>query len=124
MQIPVLVEKVEGNGYRAREVWPLSEGGFFAAEGATREEALDKLRELIQSRLPDGAELTNLDLGAAAEIQALRKEISNLREQINSMTTNPWERIQGIFKDDPMFDEWQAAIAEYRRQVDEDPNIR
>lgn len=120
----MLVEKVEGNGYRAREVWPLSQGGFFSAEGATREEALDKLRELIRSRLPNGAELANLDIGTTAEVQSLRQEVATLRDQIQKITANPWEKIQGIFKDDPMFDEWQAAIAEYRRQVDEDPNIR
>jgi hypothetical protein len=28
-----------------------------------------------------------------------------------------------MFKDDPWFDEWQQAIAEYRQQVEEDPNI-
>ena len=28
----------------------------------------------------------------------------------------------GMFKDDPLFDDWQKAIAEYRRQVDNDPD--
>jgi hypothetical protein len=33
-------------------------------------------------------------------------------------TDNPWIRIEGVYQDDPLFDEWQAAIAEYRRQAD------
>jgi hypothetical protein len=27
----------------------------------------------------------------------------------------------GMFKDNPLFDAWQQAIADYRRQVDEEP---
>ncbi len=40
MQIPVLVERVKGNGYRARGVEPFA----VSAKGSTREEALAKLR--------------------------------------------------------------------------------
>jgi hypothetical protein len=29
----------------------------------------------------------------------------------------------GIFKDDPLFDEWQEAIAQRRRQIEDDPEI-
>jgi len=31
---------------------------------------------------------------------------------------NPWLSGAGMFRDDPLFDEWQRAIAEYRREVD------
>jgi hypothetical protein len=31
---------------------------------------------------------------------------------------NPWLSGAGMFRDDPLFDEWQRAIAEYRRNVD------
>jgi hypothetical protein len=34
---------------------------------------------------------------------------------------NPWVRGAGMFRDDPLFDQWQAAIAESRREVDQDP---
>jgi hypothetical protein len=37
-------------------------------------------------------------------------------------TPNPWVQGAGMFRDDPLFDQWQAAIAEYRREVDEDPD--
>src|SRR5690242_7695159 len=98
MQIPVLIERVEGNGYRARGGEPFA----LTAEGATREEALQRLREVIKSRLAD-AECVSVEVPT---------------------TDNPWLRLEGVYKDDPLFDEWQAAIAEYRRQVDLDPDAR
>jgi hypothetical protein len=96
MQIPVLVERVKGNGYRARGKEPFA----VSARGATREEALAKLRAKIQARLKNGTEIVGLEVGPQP---------------------HPWMEFAGMFKDDPMFDDWQKAIAEYRRQVDNDP---
>src|SRR5580700_1133680 len=31
-------------------------------------------------------------------------------------STNPWLEGAGMFRDDPLFDDWQQAIAEYRRE--------
>ncbi len=100
MQIPILIEPVAGRGFRSRggELFALS------AEGATRAEVLAKLYEQLQVRLRDGAELLSLD---AAEPAAL----------------SPWVECAGMFKDDPYFDEWQQAIAENRRKIDENPEI-
>src|SRR5690348_5928209 len=47
MRISVLIEPVPGNGYRARGGEPLG----LIAEGATRDKALQKLRELIDERV-------------------------------------------------------------------------
>jgi predicted RNase H-like HicB family nuclease len=47
MQIPVLIEPVARNGYRARVLEPYA----VSAKGATREEALAKLRAKIEKRL-------------------------------------------------------------------------
>ena len=60
MDIPVLIEPVAGNGYRAVGVGlaPLT------AEGATAEEALHRLRELLASRLAAGARLEDSFVGA------------------------------------------------------------
>lgn len=99
MQIPVLIEPIAGDGYRARGVEPFA----LTVEGATRDEVLRKLRESIQRRLVGGVELISLEVPT---------------------TENPWLRVEGIYKDDPLFEEWQQAIAEYRKQVDEDPNAR
>jgi predicted RNase H-like HicB family nuclease len=98
MEIPVLIEPVAENGFRARAVEPFS----MTAEAGTRDAALQKLRELIEARLADGAEIVPLQVPAPE---------------------HPLARFAGMFKDDPYFDDWQRAIAEYRRQVEEDPEI-
>jgi hypothetical protein len=35
---------------------------------------------------------------------------------------NPMARFAGMFEDDPLYDDWQLAIAELRRQADADPD--
>src|SRR5436190_18765250 len=97
MQIPILVERVKGNSYRARTKEPF----LVSAKGATREEALAKLHAKIQTRLKNGTEIVGLEVGTQP---------------------HPLAEFAGMFKDDPLFDDWQKAIAEYRRQVDEDPD--
>lgn len=94
MQIPVLVERLKKNGYRARGTEPFA----LTARGATREEALAKLQAKIQARLKNGTEVVGLEIGPQP---------------------HPMLKFAGMFKDDPLFDDWQKAIAEYRRKVDE-----
>lgn len=89
MDIPVLLEPLPGKGYRARGGEPFA----LEAEGATKEEALLKLRDLIAARIQSGAEVIRLNVPAV---------------------DNPWVAFAGIYKDDPLFDDWQAAIAERR----------
>jgi hypothetical protein len=93
VELPVLVEPIAGNGYKASGTFPFE----FTTEGTTRDEAVQKLKQLIQNRLTNGAELISLEV---------------------QRSDSPWVRIEGVYRDDPLFDEWQAAIAEYRRQVD------
>jgi predicted RNase H-like HicB family nuclease len=95
MQIPVLIEPVQNNGYRATTGLPL----VVSAQGATREEALLHLQQALQTRLSNGTELTAVEVA----------------------TEHPLARFAGMFKDNPLFDEWQQAIAEYRQQVEDDP---
>jgi hypothetical protein len=100
MTIPVLVERVDGNGFRVRSGEPL----VLTTEGATQEEALQKLRELIQKRFAGGAELIELD--------------------VTAKPTPPWARFVGRWKaDDPLIAEWEKEVEEYRRSMDEDPNV-
>jgi predicted RNase H-like HicB family nuclease len=95
VQIPVLIEPVKANGYRVTTGQPLD----VTAEGATREEALERLRQVLQARLSSGAEIALLEISSAEHPLAL---------------------YAGMFKDHPLFDDWQQAIADYRRQVDEE----
>jgi hypothetical protein len=95
MQIPILLERIAGNGYRARGSEPFA----MTAKGTTREEALAKLRAKIEARLKEGAELVGLEIGPQA---------------------NPWVEFAGMFKGDPLIDEWKKAMADYRNKVDED----
>ena len=96
MNLPVLLEPVAGNGYRATGAAPFA----FCVEGATREEALDKFRRAVAGRMDAGAEIVSLPVPPAE---------------------HPLARFAGMFKDNPLFDEWQQAIADYRRQADETP---
>ena len=98
MKIPILIEPVAGNGFRAKGGEPFP----FCGEGATRDEALDKLKQKINAHLAAGAEIVPLEVPAE---------------------DNPWKRVEGMFKDEPTFDAWQQAIADYRQQIEEDPNI-
>src|SRR5262245_45398182 len=97
MQIPVLVEPVAKNGYRAtcRALDDLS------AEGATRDEALPKLRRKLAARMKNGAAILSLELGAEA---------------------HPFAEFVGIFRDDPYLDDWKRSMADYRRKIDRDPD--
>jgi hypothetical protein len=96
MQIPVLIEPVAGNGFRARGSEPFS----LSAEGATQNEALQNLRSMVVSRLVDGAQIVAMEVPSGG---------------------HPWLPFAGMFKDDPYLEEWKQAMADYRRQVDEDP---
>jgi predicted RNase H-like HicB family nuclease len=92
MNLPVLIEPIQDGGFRARSGEPLA----LTAEASTREEAIAKLRQQVQSRVASGQELISLPVETSPALPAGA----------------------GVFKDDPLFDEWQAAIAEYRRQKD------
>jgi len=98
MQMSVLVEPLKGNGYRVRSAEPFG----VSAEGATREEALAKLRDQVARKIADGAEVTPLEVGPFV---------------------HPWARFAGTWReDDPFIAEWQKEVEEYRRQIDEDPD--
>jgi hypothetical protein len=65
MRIPVLVECLMGNRYRAPGTEPFAISG----KGTTREEALTKLRTKIRTRLKNGNELVALEPDAQTQGQ-------------------------------------------------------
>lgn len=96
MQIPVLIEPIAGNGYRARGGEPLP----LVVEAPTRAEALTKLREALQQRLRGGAEIVPLETGPQG---------------------HPLAKYVGMFKDDPWIEDWKKSVADYRRKIDRHP---
>ena len=96
MQIPVLVERAPGKGYRAKGVEPFN----ITAEGSTREEAIRRLEEQIAQHIAAGAEIVSIDLPT---------------------TEHPWAPFAGSIKDEPLTDDWKQAMAEYRTSVEADP---
>jgi len=94
MKIPILIEPISEQRYRATGSEPFV--GSVEAESA--DAALAKLKQRIDDRLSQGARIAALDLPQGA---------------------NPWLDGTGMFRDDPLFDEWQRAIAEYRREANQ-----
>ena len=73
-----------------------------STEGATREEALRRLRTLLRKRLSK-AEIVQLEL--------------------EDPEPDPMLKFAGVFKDDPLFDEVEEEIRAYRREIDADEGI-
>ncbi len=76
------------------------------AEGETKEEAVAKAKEVLNQLLSQGELVT--------------VEIANG----NHSSENPWLALYGRFKDDPTYDDFLAAIEEYRRELDEEEAAR
>jgi hypothetical protein len=98
MKIPILIEPIAGDGYRAQGGEPFA----VAVEAPTREQALAKLKQHLQDRLRNGAEIVSLEL---------------------TPEPHPLAEFVGMFKDDPMLGEWKEAMAEYRAKIDQEPDL-
>jgi hypothetical protein len=97
MQIPVLVEPVANNGFRARAGEPLP----LSADGATPEEAVRNLRAAMDRQLKDGKQLRSVDIACG----------------------NPWLAMAGMHDpSDPLIQEWKQEMAAYRQEVEDDPD--
>ena len=70
------------------------------ASGGTEQEALEKLRAAIAD-MQVRSRVVEVDLPLPAEV-----------------ADNPWLRFAGIWADDPDWDEFQKAVAEYRAEID------
>jgi hypothetical protein len=95
MDIPVLVEQLGERRYVACSGEPFA----LRAEGSSHLEAVTKLEELIRKKLADGAQLDSIQLPAI----------------------HPLMRYAGsLDPDDPTTQEYLQAIADYRRERDEE----
>lgn len=95
LKYDVLLEQTKGNGYTARLLaWPET-----VVEAPTREKALQQMRVLLLERL------------AKAEIVTLEIQPTEIGHS--------WAPFAGMWADDPSFEEFQAEIQRYRREIDE-----
>jgi len=98
MNVDVLVEPIHDDLYRATASGPFP----LTAEGRSPHDAIQTLRERIARLLEAGAMVTTIDI------------------PIESSKFVQWI---GWMKDDPMQQEWLAAIAENRRLADIEEGI-
>jgi hypothetical protein len=96
MQIPVIVEAVPGNGYRASA----ADLRMIVAEGATPEEALAQFKKSVTAKLRNGARLTTVDIHD---------------------NEHPWLKFAGMFDpNDPIIQEWLEIMQQQRDRDDEE----
>jgi hypothetical protein len=96
MQITVLIEPVANNGFRARTGEPLP----VTADGATPDEAFTNLRAAMVRQLKNGKQLRQVDIASE----------------------NPWLALAGMHNhNDPLIQEWIQEMADYRQEIEDDP---
>ncbi len=68
--------------------------------------------------IEDGVSHVEQDLAELkSQVEPLRPN-GNLAETDSPRSANLWLDGAGMFRDDPLFDDWQRAIAEHRRGAD------
>ena len=92
MQIPILIEPLEGDRFRAKAGAPFE----LSVEAATKDEAVRLLRERIGEQLASGAEIRVVSVPAPAD--------------------PPITRVWGVAKDYPYWDEFLQEIEAFRQQ--------
>lgn len=100
MTVTALVQRVSQNRYRAATTHPVA----LEVEAASREEALNDLRELATGWLAD-TEVVELDLPEQAQ-------------------SNPWVQHAGAWRQNPYLPAYLESLAEYRataNQVESQP---
>lgn len=98
MHMPVILEALSENQFRAT--------GWFdiCAEGATADDAVASLRDVFVREFSGSKRIVLMDIPIAEE--------------------HPWMKFAGHLKNDPLFDDWQAAIADYRREQEQEDDDR
>lgn len=86
MQIPVLIETVPGNGYRARSGEPFT----VVTLGATPEDALAEMRSRLSEKLREGSYVASVEI---------------------SPDEHGWKPFAGMYQEsDPVVQEWLDII--------------
>jgi hypothetical protein len=94
MKAIVFVEKIGKKKYRASTSQPV----HLESEGASQDQAVERLCELAKKRLAAG---------------------TFMQMSLPDVPSNPWRTFAGIWKDHPEFDAFLQNIARHRRAADE-----
>jgi len=116
MHIPVLIEPAAGGGYVARAGSPFD----WSAEGATQDEALQKLQAVVAAKVAAGARVAAVEAAPAddplAQLRAKGRSVALRRPSAAEMGRH-WD------PNDPLIGEWKKAVEECCQQVDNDQNV-
>ena len=93
MDLTVFIEPQNG-GFKASTSQPVT----METEGASREEALQRLQELAMTRLAAG-EFVQVPLSSR-------------------QSGHPWMKFAGVWKEHPEFDQFQQNVLKYRQSLD------
>ena len=99
MQVPVLIESLPGNRFRATSTTSLP----LMVEGNSAEESLRLWRERYASVLPLDAQVVAVEESATL--------------------THPFAKFIGTLKNDRLVELWREGVEEYRRQRDREDGI-
>lgn len=99
MTCDVILSKKDNKYFARVREWP-----EVIAEKITRDDVLHQVKTKLFDYL-------------TKQIEVVKPEVPLPNE-----TGNPWLDKFGWFKDDPTFDDWQAEIAAYRKEVDLESN--
>lgn len=103
MTYQIFVQNQSHNGYLATVIGLPD----CVAEGQTEEEAVAKAKATLSQWLAQGKVVT-----------------VELEHDLPEQADNPWLKICGKYKDDPTWEDFQANIAAYRRQLNEEEAAR
>ena len=99
MQIPVVIEPLGDGQFRAQSFPPFPA----EAHGNSRDDAVSKVRAEVNKQVEQGKEVVMVEVGVKPE--------------------NPWSRIAGSLKDNPLLEEWKAEMEAFRKQCDIEAGI-
>lgn len=94
-EVSVVIEPVAGNGFRASCGEPIR----VSAEGASRDEALERLRLTLEDRVRDGVEVVRLRVGGGRVVPAAP-----------------------VWPDDDLTRAWLEGVADTRAAADRRPD--
>jgi hypothetical protein len=121
MDIPVLIQPVPGKGFVARAASPFD----WTAEGSTADEALANLQVEATRHLSNGAKAAVIAVPSeppAPDPLAVARAKGMVIEAPPG--DHPLLKWAGTWDpNDPFIQEWQRAIEEHRRQIDNDPDV-